>query len=542
MRIYARLLLATLAVKAVAAYVDEQNDAIVIEAARPSTRGGRQFWGMYPGFGGGMSMYPGIQYPGIQVAFGMPQQQVQRTPSPMGSYPSYPASTQPLSPLAQALCMLPTGGMGWCSRYVQPGAGKQGLGGYPGNYPGGLGGYPGGYPVGSYPGGYPGGSYPGFGFGGGLGGFQFPGNPGAGLPGAPGQGAPFPGAGTGFPVQGGNQPGAGTGQPGAGSPGSGGFDIQAVVAEEVEEEGDDDNQWASEEDQVIVVETEEEEIVVPPPSPQAPTCGRGKYFPIRYAANGSVAEEIERVKCDGDCKRIVNGFDADEGEWPWIAALLNNGRQFCGGSLIDNKHILTAAHCVASMSRYEVANLRIRLGDYKIKTNGETEIWESKAERVVRHKEFSQNTLHKDVAIITMEDEVPASLKHVSPVCLPDHHEQYTARTATVIGWGSLRENGAQPDTLQEMTVKIWDNKECSETYGNAAPGGIMDHMLCAGKQGKDSCSGDSGGPMQIGTGNVWSQIGIVSWGIGCGKSFYPGVYTRVTEVKDWIDRITKEY
>lgn len=69
-----------------------------------------------------------------------------------------------------------------------------------------------------------------------------------------------------------------------------------------------------------------------------------------------------------------------------------------------------------------------------------------------------------------------------------------------------------------------------------------MPHMLCAGKQGKDSCSGDSGGPMQIGTGNQWTQIGIVSWGIGCGKSFYPGVYTRVTEVKEWIDKITKEY
>ena len=53
---------------------------------------------------------------------------------------------------------------------------------------------------------------------------------------------------------------------------------------------------------------------------------------------------------------------------------------------------------------------------------------------------------------------------------------------------------------------------------------------------------GDSGGPMQIGTGNTWTQIGIVSWGIGCGKSHYPGVYTRVTEVKDWIDKIRKEY
>ena len=72
----------------------------------------------------------------------------------------------------------------------------------------------------------------------------------------------------------------------------------------------------------------------------------GKYA-LRYAANGSVAEEVERVLCNGNCERITAGFDADEHEWPWIAALMQNGRQFCGGSLIDRKHILTAAHCVA---------------------------------------------------------------------------------------------------------------------------------------------------------------------------------------------------
>merc|ERR1712107_162142 len=69
----------------------------------------------------------------------------------------------------------------------------------------------------------------------------------------------------------------------------------------------------------------------------------------------------------GSCRKIVSGWDADIYEWPWIAALMNNGRQFCGGSLIDNKHILTAAHCVAHMSRYDVANLKVRLGEYKIK-------------------------------------------------------------------------------------------------------------------------------------------------------------------------------
>jgi len=270
-------------------------------------------------------------------------------------------------------------------------------------------------------------------------------------------------------------------------------------------------------------------------------CGVGRRA-IRYNANNTVAEEQERIDLDGQHPfRVVNGWPADEGEWPWIAALLNNGRQFCGGSLITSKHILTAAHCVAHMSRQDVANLKVRLGDHEIKTVGETEIFESRAARVVRHKEFSQQTLHKDVAIITLENPAPFR-KNIGPVCLPSGHQKYAGQTATVVGWGSLKENGPQPNTLMEVTVKIWDNPTCKDTYGNAAPGGIMDHMLCAGQKGKDSCSGDSGGPMQIGTGSIWTQIGVVSWGIGCGKSHYPGVYSRVTELRDWIDRIVKEY
>jgi len=277
-------------------------------------------------------------------------------------------------------------------------------------------------------------------------------------------------------------------------------------------------------------------------SAAAEGCGVGKYYPIRYNQNGSVAEEEERTIGDHGF-RVVNGWPADEGEWPWIAALLNNNRQFCGGSLIDSKHILTAAHCVAHMSRYDVANLKVRLGDYKIKTVGETKVFESKAARVVRHKGFSQQTLHQDVAIITLETPVPAGLPNVRPVCLPPQGgPSYAGQTATVVGWGSLKENGAQPDVLMEVTVKIWENSVCKETYGNAAPGGILPHMLCAGQKGKDSCSGDSGGPMQIGSGSTWTQIGVVSWGIGCGKSHYPGVYSRVTELRDWIDRIRGEY
>merc|ERR1712083_1058053 len=89
---------------------------------------------------------------------------------------------------------------------------------------------------------------------------------------------------------------------------------------------------------------------------------------------------------------------------------------------------------------------------------------------------------------------------------------------------------------------KIWDNAKCKSTYGSTAPAGITETMLCAGKQGKDSCSGDSGGPFVIPKGDHWEQIGVVSWGIGCGKQHYPGVYTRVSHMMEWINKVRRLY
>jgi len=237
-----------------------------------------------------------------------------------------------------------------------------------------------------------------------------------------------------------------------------------------------------------------------------------------------------------DQERIVGGHNADPGEWPWIAALFNGGRQFCGGSLIDDIHILSAAHCVAHMSSWDVARLTVRLADHNIKTNSEVRHIEKKVKRVVRHRGFDSRTLYNDIAILTLDSPVQFS-KQVRPICLPTtSSESYAGKTATVIGWGSLRESGPQPAELQEVNIPIWNNNDCKQKYGPAAPGGIVEHMLCAGQASRDSCSGDSGGPLMVNNGR-WTQVGIVSWGIGCGKGQYPGVYTRVEKFLPWINK-----
>ncbi|NP_001166087.1 serine protease 70 precursor [Nasonia vitripennis] len=263
---------------------------------------------------------------------------------------------------------------------------------------------------------------------------------------------------------------------------------------------------------------------VPTPAPVAPaaTSAPPSFNAACGAKNGPQ-----------DDKRIVGGHPTVQGEWPWIAGLFNAGRHICGGSLIDEIHVLTAAHCVAQMNSWDVARLTVRLGDYDIKTPHEVRHVEKRVKRVVRHRGFDMRTLYNDVAILTLNEPVEFS-ETIRPVCLPSGANLYTGKQAVVIGWGSLREGGPAPGKLQQVSIKIWSNAICKQKYGGAAPGGIVDSFLCAGEAARDSCSGDSGGPLMVNDGR-WTQVGIVSWGIGCGKGQYPGVYTRVTHFLPWI-------
>ncbi|KAJ8953244.1 hypothetical protein NQ318_015824, partial [Aromia moschata] len=173
------------------------------------------------------------------------------------------------------------------------------------------------------------------------------------------------------------------------------------------------------------------------------------------------------------------------------------------------------------MSSWDVARLTVRLGDHNIRTNSEIKHVEKRVKRVVRHKGFDPRTLFA----VTQDKLRSTTHSSRNGTGILRRTQSQRARSVTYVYTGKKYTRGPQPAILQEVNIPIWSNRDCKLKYGPAAPGGIVDHMLCAGQTNRDSCSGDSGGPLMINNGK-WTQVGIVSWGIGCGKGQYPA-FTR---------------
>lgn len=273
-----------------------------------------------------------------------------------------------------------------------------------------------------------------------------------------------------------------------------------------------------------------------PPAPatapdyQYSQCGR-------YFVDKSVDENItESTTLNGEEieTRIVNGRVAGRAEFPWAVALMLNGREFCGGSLIDDQHILTAAHCVYFMNRADVNRLRVQIGDHNIYSTSDGQHQVRGASNVYYHRGFSMRTLYDDVAVIRLGSPVNYN-RFVQPICLTTNSYGLENYVANVAGWGQLSDRGVQSSVLRTVGVRVWKQPDCVNTYKGRAPAGISNGMLCAGGNGYDSCKGDSGGPLSVTRNSRAEQIGIVSWGIGCGS--FPGVYTRIDQFLLWINK-----
>ncbi|XP_057374914.1 trypsin-7-like [Daphnia carinata] len=233
-----------------------------------------------------------------------------------------------------------------------------------------------------------------------------------------------------------------------------------------------------------------------------------------------------------DEQRIVGGRPTEAYDYPWMAGLLYKGALYCGATLINDRYVVTAAHCVDGL---DIDSIHVLLGGHDLENVKEEELELRSVVRMVKHPKFEAKTFNHDIAVLQFDDPIPFS-RSIGPVCLPQSDIEYAGKVAVVTGWGRVNETGNISPILAQVAVPIYTNADCQKTkYGAQA---ITENMMCAGyDHGElDACQGDSGGPLHLeGKDRKIDLIGVVSWGQGCGREGYPGVYTRMGRYLKWI-------
>uniref|UniRef100_A0A4W4FWX2 pancreatic elastase II n=1 Tax=Electrophorus electricus TaxID=8005 RepID=A0A4W4FWX2_ELEEL len=239
--------------------------------------------------------------------------------------------------------------------------------------------------------------------------------------------------------------------------------------------------------------------------------------------------------------RVVGGEDVRPHSWPWQASLQykTSSSYFhtCGGTLISNQWVLTAAHCISSSRTY-----RVYLGKHSMNTPNEKGSIAIAPAKIIVHElwDSARIRLVNDIALIKLQTPVQFS-DTIKPACLPkDGQVLPNATPCYVTGWGRLWTGGPTPDILQQALLPVVDHQTCSQPdwWGSLVTG----KMVCAGGDGLlSSCNGDSGGPLNCQSANgSWDVQGVVSFGssLGCNYPKKPSVFTRVASYSSWINKV----
>jgi len=241
---------------------------------------------------------------------------------------------------------------------------------------------------------------------------------------------------------------------------------------------------------------------------------------------------------------IIGGSPAATNEFPFMVAVLDEtlggtdyNKQFCGGSLIAPSWVLTAGHCAEGMRADDLA---VAVGRTLLNSN-QGERHDVAAGGVFIHPQYDSRSLAHDAALLRLTTPVSATIAPLHLATTPpvagtgDDLFEQAGTMLTVIGWGTVStKKPSYPNDLRKVDVPVVSDITCAGSYGSSLDAPTM---VCAGAPNIDSCYGDSGGPLFSRNGGSPVQIGIVSWGSGCAKRRFPGVYSEVNNpsIRTWI-------
>ncbi|XP_065079923.1 CLIP domain-containing serine protease HP8-like [Ochlerotatus camptorhynchus] len=247
-------------------------------------------------------------------------------------------------------------------------------------------------------------------------------------------------------------------------------------------------------------------------------------------------------------QRIAHGKIAEVFQYPWMALLGGiNGDFHCGGSLIAESFVLTAAHCNQFRSRV----FFVRVGETDLSTEIDCNHAQSEEDcaekyqdisvaQFIKHKLYSTSQKKNDIALVKLSK--PAQMNdNVKPICLPlpEMLRRKIPPKMVVSGWGFTEDRNATSNQLRFANIPIVEQNQCQQSIRQIHDVYTVDEsQVCAGggSDGADNCEGDSGGPLQYFGNKAYVIHGVVSWGLAsCGKESAPGVYTKVSHYLDWI-------